>query len=406
MPPPPPRYAPAVEARTQRRLLSVLIGLGLGVGLALGGAAAYLEFSLGSHIRAERAALAGRLRGVGAAVVDDERALAAAPPFDPPGTAHDAGPWLNPRIDWSSGTAALEAYKKTHPTPSPSLEVPAKLRTIALIDELKKPKPDPDVLAADTSWMRGLAEFDHWDWERDSPSEIDGSLGLAMPLPGFSQLIAWSRVRLLQGAASDDPRPAAREVRQLARLAYSTETIIGVQIAVALLGMERTTYDAVRAAKGAAAVEGWALPSADVERRLKRVAWGVAALMNPMAPQEEAKPVLAAPVTPPAGFGQCAGLGEGLRMAHFARAYFDDGAFADRFRALGDALQASAPTCRLRRVREAWAAPGTRGALRGTVAELCEGQGGFCKMLYTLPGARAKAAQALLLMGAISPPGY
>jgi hypothetical protein len=398
-----PSTSPA-RGRASRRLASVAIGLSLGLALAFGGGMAWLELRLGREIRAQKHALDDRLRGVGAAVATDLQALSAAPPFEPIGASRDAGPYLNPRVGWNGTQEPIARYQAAHPGALLVVPQPLVKKLVELGDHWPEHVSDPEVAAIDTSWLAGLAGYDHWDWETDSPSALDGGIGVAAPRPEFGKLATYAKLRLMQGLAKGDAKTAAREVRQLARLLTSTELITGHSFAALLLGMERAAHDRLLAVEGAAAVEGWTPPTPDQQKLVSRVPWGIAAVLAPIAPAAEAEPVLRAP---PGAFGRCAGLAEAGGIAAFSRAYFDDGTLGDRFQAIDRALKDSASSCRLRRLRDAWSAgANAKGVMRGTVDELCEGQGAFCRVLYRLPGARAKAGQLLLLMGALSPPGY
>lgn len=387
-----------------RRAARVAVGLALGVGLAFGGAMAYLELGPGAHVRNETAAFGERLRGLGAAVDEDLRSLAAAPPFALPGTARDAGAFLNARVGWSGAKPPIDAFRAAHPAALLIAPAPLIARLKGYGDRWPEHADDPDLAAVDTSFLRGLLEYDHWDWERGSPSELDGSIGGSAPWPELGNLVTLAKIRLLQGLANGDSAQAGREVRQLARLMYSTESLVGASMSALVLGMERAAYDRLVATKGAAAAEGWTAVSPDAQRRFARVGWAMASLFHPLAPQVEADHALRAD---PASFGRCAGLSQAAGGAIYARPLFDDGTLRARFSALDEALRSSASSCRLRRVREAAAAgANAKGALRGSLDELCEGQGAFCRVLYRLPGARAKAGQILLLIGATAPSGY
>lgn len=392
------------RSKASRRLASALVGVGLGGALAFGGGMAWLELRLGREIRAQRAALDDRLRGVGAAVAGDLEKLAAAPPFAPSGGARDAAPYLNPRVGWNGAQEPIARYQAAHPGALAIVPPTVVKKLIDLGDRWPEVVDDPEVAAIDTSWLAALAPYDHWDWEGDGPSALDGGIGASAPRPEFGKLATFAKLRLMQGLAKGDAPVAAREVRQLARLLASTELVSGATFAALLLGMERAAHARLVATKGAPAAEGWTPPTADQQKLLARVPWGVAAVLAPIAPAAEAEPVLRA--SPPS-LGRCAGLAEAGGIAAFSRAYFDDGTLGARFEALDRALRDAAPSCRLRRLRAAWSAgANAKGVLRGTVDELCEGQGSFCRVLYRLPGARAKAGQLLLLLGAPSAPGY
>jgi len=66
-------------------------------------------------------------------------------------------------------------------------------------------------------------------------------------IPGYGPLMLWAKFRLLHGLRTGQPVEAARDVRQLAWLAYRSDTVVGGAIAKALPGLERHAYDSLSA---------------------------------------------------------------------------------------------------------------------------------------------------------------
>jgi hypothetical protein len=247
--------------------------------------------------------------------------------------------------------------------------------------EKKKPPPVPDALKEqmaigdggwpenssrfevkdiDTKWMSGLGELGYFDIEGPgTPLENAPYDPVRGDIPNFIDLVTFAKVRLTQGLQSGDARPAARETRELARLCLSSETILGEVFGVSILGHERRAHDeAVRLGQD---VTGWNVFSVDEEKSLKRVLFAGPAPYSLLATDPLAK------VTP--SIGGCAGLNEGIVMAHFLRR-FSERELPERYASLTKAIETS--SCRLRRARVAWKANDTAGQLPDSGEALCQ----------------------------------
>lgn len=103
-------------------------------------------------------------------------------------------------------------------------------------------------ITADLSFFSGLSAFDVWDIEKNGP--IESLISAArfvppskLPIPETSDLIAATKLRLIQGVYFKKPMEALTEVRQLANLLFTTENLELVLTGLALLDHERRGYN-------------------------------------------------------------------------------------------------------------------------------------------------------------------
>ncbi|MGZ3699834.1 MAG: permease prefix domain 1-containing protein, partial [Bdellovibrionota bacterium] len=142
-----------------------------------------------------------KYRGV---FLEDEKVLSADPLFGIAGTKSDAGRFLNDRVSWCGDPGICKA-------PYSSLNRPSRIRiSPEAIKQLSGwreswPQHAADLPDLDTSWMRELSRFDHWDLFVHGPlAEIYRSVpervtAWAFPIPSFYGLRYVARARLLQG---------------------------------------------------------------------------------------------------------------------------------------------------------------------------------------------------------------
>jgi hypothetical protein len=247
---------------------------------------------------------------------------------------------------------------------------------------------DVDVSSVDLSWMAQLPTFGFWDIESaGSPLEHRPVAIFTEAIPDVVDVQDIARVRLLQGLKSSTTRTAAAEVRALARLALSSENLLGEMGGVSLLVMERKAFE--EATRRGEDTTGWTPTTAAETDALKRV------LFAALAPWG-----LASTLSRSFAVGTCAGLHEGvgsaLYMGEMARAEY-----ADRYAALGTALEKS--PCRLRRLRAAWAAPSptTTEALNTLCIDDALQPKADCpgsSVVLALPGARSFIINTLLVV--------
>lgn len=221
------------------------------------------------------------------------------------------------------------------------------------------PTASIDIAAADLAWMSELPSFATWDIEGPGTPLFDAPFdGVTEALPRYVDVLLIAKVRLLQGLASGKMRPALAEVRELARLTLTTEMLVGDMIAVALLGLERRGAEA--AVMRGLDLEGWRALTEDETASLKRALWVAThstSLVAPLKPLDPQFPLV----------GRCSAQHE-LTLALYVRPWASS-VLPDKYRAFDEQLATS--SCRLRRLRKAWATTG-EGELAVSGKAVCE----------------------------------
>lgn len=141
-----------------------------------------------------------------------------------------------------------------------------------------------EVEVGDLSILTKLMEFDHWEsgqipgtndpvfgaYERHLRQVEDATyLHLGEPFPNLFHVLNLSKYRLILGLQTGDMIPALTEVRHLARLVHSDETLVNTATAVGILRAERNAYEAAVERKQMDATD-WAPVSRDDLDRMTR----------------------------------------------------------------------------------------------------------------------------------------
>lgn len=271
----------------------------------------------------------------------------------PSGGKRDAGEVLNRFLKLDGGSPAEAAADEAAPWAD-----------TAVRDALKCPKADAfpgcvgKVPEVDTSILSALMPYDTWNpassgaWQRYLAAPRTEN-ALTVAIPNYLGLQSLAKLRLLQGLANGDVLPALQEVRQLARLTWSTEILVGEMVAVAMLSFERATYEEAIQRRMIPA-ESWTPVSKADTQALKRMTFGMAALYTGQAPDGALERVYAAVPTP---LAECSAASEAMVTGRFARAIFGSPWPGEVHIPLGtaaiDALQ-SRGDCRLSFVGELW----------------------------------------------------
>lgn len=199
---------------------------------------------------------------------------------------------------------------------------------------------DEAILQADVKWLGELSSAGYWDTDealRSVPYDA-----LQEPVPDTAALLSAAKVRLIQGLADGGVVAAATDVRELARLTFTNESLLSNMVGVGILKIERRAHEA--AVQAGLDVTGWTpVPEADAAR-LKALLWAAPAMTSVVATDALAQHV--------PRVGQCAALREGLGMGQYLRPWLEP-ELPERYAALGKQLDGSA--CRLSRLRAAWA---------------------------------------------------
>ncbi len=167
-------------------------------------------------------------------IQEDRAELLKLPIFRPSAGKADAAAFLNPKLGWFR---ALDASK-----PQP-LDLPPELaQQLAAQPDWLSWKVDWARWKLDFSWLAALSKFDTWSSDANSPA-IDERKQYRfdeLPTPDLRNLLLWCKLRLLKGEADGDPGPALAEVRQLARLVWTNDSLVSAMVAIKALELETT----------------------------------------------------------------------------------------------------------------------------------------------------------------------
>jgi hypothetical protein len=168
----------------------------------------------------------------------------------PNNNGQDAGDFLNPIVRWPLQCGSPEYLE--HPPAGP-------LRVSSDWQERLKARIDIqnfdkwDFKGIDLSWLTKLKQFDYWDLSHSNSQKTHYNRLLvqhisaieyfrAVPYPAFADLFQFGQLRLMQGLKQRKMKPALEEVRHLAKLLYSTESLNGMIMSAAMLVAEEKAY--------------------------------------------------------------------------------------------------------------------------------------------------------------------
>jgi hypothetical protein len=130
---------------------------------------------------------------------------------------------------------------------------------------------------ADFSWMKTLEQYSYWDLYLSNGKNPDNTYSQTHSIeqiPNLNIFVRWARLRLVSGIISKDPLPALKEVRKLAELIYSTETIYGTGVAIEILAnMNRAILESRN--RQLLKVADWPLINFDLYKKARVLAWSV-----------------------------------------------------------------------------------------------------------------------------------
>ncbi len=208
----------------------------------------------------------------------DQGVLCALPFFQPRPGSRNAGPLMTATLGWEPRIGDPRRYPG-------SLQLPRELEkrfSVSGFMELSD-KELSDTAAADTSFLTKLADFDRWELVGGNgplTAEAPHNAPFAA-LPAFSQLTLAARLHLRRAVKNGKLVQAASEVRHAARLAFTTETLVGQSTGASLLTIEWRAFDWARRHK--LPTTGWTpLDEATLER-VNRVVIAAPAFFSPMA---------------------------------------------------------------------------------------------------------------------------
>ena len=181
----------------------------------------------------------------------------------------------------------------------------------------------PDhIEVGDLSILTRLLAFDHWETGR-LPSEYDEThpaqgpyeeylrdtphpvyLNQFQPYPNPISLVDLAKFRLLHGLRTNDVLPALKEVRHLATLLHSDETMIHSVLAIAILRMERRAFEAALE-RGQLTPDDWVAPTSADLNTMHRVAVSMAFVLAGGASESQWSRIAALAFEP---FGLCGAI--------------------------------------------------------------------------------------------------
>ncbi len=365
------------------------------------------------------------------AYLEDRRFLAAVGWLGGNSHDRDAGPFFNATLSWNSTEKGLQAYSQVSQVP---LRLPAAV--MAGMEKWKGHDLDHlseiDWRSIDFSWLASLAQFDYWDIHHHSPIEkvyreqvltqrkeghLKGDLRppltpqmepfsfvVSHPLPDFKSLVVWARLRWMRAAQDGSFLSAALQTRHLARLALSTETLVGGLAGTAILGTEISAHQAALE-KHLAIPSDWHPPSAELKSRLARFILGTAAYFSPLAEKEMLQAIfLASPFLPLT----CGAVMEGIQNQSLPRSVLKntlplERGFGRRYRELDRIVALYTKQCRLPYAEAVWDNPRANALIKEWSTET--GPSGFTArkpwLLY-FPFARTIVGGTLLALGSPS----
>ncbi|MFL5784829.1 MAG: hypothetical protein ACJ76H_09485 [Bacteriovoracaceae bacterium] len=199
------------------------------------------------------------------------------------GTA-DAGPYLNPLLTTLAISKDLQRELQNR-------------NWVAFEPDFKK-------LALDFSWMKELHKYDYWAPDFNNPA-IDPKKHpniSSLPLPEYSHLISWARLRLMHGRQTRDMKNALADVRQLARLIYTNDYLVSSMVAITILGSEGKYLQNYNPKIW----EGWKIIPQETLEAARRYHWGIAEVVDPRISDETYERLTGGNV------GKCQMISEGM----------------------------------------------------------------------------------------------
>jgi hypothetical protein len=93
-----------------------------------------------------------------------------------------------------------------------------------------------DLNQIDFSWFEDLKKYGYWSvYQNNIYDHMEQIDFVTVPIPNFSRLILWAKLRLIKGVQDNELSLAMKETLQLARLCMSTENHIGNIVGISIL---------------------------------------------------------------------------------------------------------------------------------------------------------------------------
>ena len=168
---------------------------------------------------------------------EQQAKLAADPWFHEPRTEGDAGVLLSAWVPWDPSPPL--------PKGSP-LNIPEGLpQDNSSLTNWLTSGASVDVSKLDFGWMRQLHAYDRWDIFQHHPVPLPQRINWATSCASLTSSHCWCgrSSGCCTDCGQEHDHQAARDVRQLAWLAYRTDTLLGGVIATSILRQEREAYE-------------------------------------------------------------------------------------------------------------------------------------------------------------------
>lgn len=267
---------------------------------------------------------------------------------------------------------------------------PDRLKFIHCLETL----PDGDL-----SFLANLSNYDTWNpassgaYQRYLQNIPPDTHTWTVALP---QLMPWlwlARFRLTQGLKQNDILPALREIRQLARLTWSTESFLAAMVASSMLSIEREFYtEAV--ARGQIPPEAWTPVSHDDTESIKNILFATQLLYMGLGPPDAIHRLQAAIPTP---VGFCPATAEAAAQMRLIRGLYTNTwpgeiDLSSRLHPLNEVM--TNPRCRYTFIGDVWKDPAQDlDVFEGTNMSADDR---YLKMLAYLPWVRQSIGAILL----------
>ena len=230
----------------------------------------------------------------------------------------DAGTVLNAKVFWAPKP---EDFRLTHPgAAKPIVPPPIREELLRLRYEWMEKSFKARRMKADLSFFDHLRNFDHWNIEIGSPIEDLTKAHLfippvRLPIPEVSDLLAAAKLRLMQGDINKDSLKALSDVRELARLLLTTESMQMVLAGLAILDEERMAYRHF-VDKGVLESTAWSPVDRNITRRARRAILATREFLHLWTPEASIKEIFLGVNLPP---GFCAAANEAFPINYSLR---------------------------------------------------------------------------------------
>jgi hypothetical protein len=226
----------------------------------------------------------------------ESRRLQQHPAFSHGPHTRDAALFLNGRVDWEPSPQLPGGRRGT-------LHLPTALTARVRDDAAWLNLTDADLTGLDFGWMEELQQFDHWSLASVGPLHDRDHSFLTAPLPDYTELVPWARLRLVRGLLDGDLERASRDVRHLGALIASNGSLLSELVRNQLFGVER------RAWVHAGREPSLPLPTQEQTDRYRAVARASTSFLMPgVSPEVQRQALACAPA-------RCVAIHEGVGLA-------------------------------------------------------------------------------------------